>query len=111
LDDERGVEIVRDAIARVLIDEAIHLSLRSFTRSARRAGGFRLVRTSSYGPQTPLKSQNVQADQPRASLFGAAGRKPLSIASAIVRATSLALSRASGPSITGTFSKLPAVVQ
>ena len=72
LDDERGVEVVADAIAHALIGDlrarslcravrhssrfarnfGAHRSLRNRSSAARRAAGFSATRISSYGPQT-----------------------------------------------------------
>ena len=52
LDHERRAEVVADAIARLLVGEARHGSLRRRSRSAHRSFGLRAVRVSSCGPQT-----------------------------------------------------------
>ena len=53
-DDQRRVEVGRDAIALRLIGErrVAHGMPRSRARAARRSCGLRFWRTSSYGPQT-----------------------------------------------------------
>src|SRR5262249_15002806 len=53
LDDERGGEVAADAIARGLIGEGrAHGSSRRRASAAKRSGGFRSTRASSYGPHT-----------------------------------------------------------
>src|SRR3954470_7139639 len=108
-DDEGGVEIVLDEMARLRVGWHCHVDVhgipRRAVRSASGSAAFLVTRRGSSGPQIDRKSHQVHARS-----AGAAGRNPSSMARSMISSASRPARRLASESATACSAKPPAVV-